>query len=51
MRNYEFINFQIKKNYYLIEINRPKQLNAINKNTISELMQCFIEIRLSLIHI
>ena len=47
MRNYKFINFQIKKNYYLIEINRSKQLNAINKNTISELMQCFTEIRSS----
>jgi enoyl-CoA hydratase len=45
MRKYQFINFHIKENYYLIEINRPKQLNAINKGTISELKKCFTEIR------
>jgi enoyl-CoA hydratase len=47
MRKYQFINFHIKENYYLIEINRPKQLNAINKGTISELKKCFTEIRSS----
>ena len=48
MKNYQFINFHTKENYYLIEINRPKQLNAINKTTISELKQCFTEIRSSI---
>ncbi len=47
MRKYKFINFHIKENYYLIEINRPKQLNAINKGTISELKKCFTDIRSS----
>ena len=37
MREFKFINFNKGKNYYLIEINRPDQLNAINKETIIEL--------------
>ena len=36
MREFKFINFNKGKNYYLIEINRPDQLNAINKETIKE---------------
>ena len=39
MREFKFINFNKGKNYYLIEINRPDQLNAINKETIKELKE------------
>ena len=36
MREFNFINFNKGKNYYLIEIDRQDQLNAINKKTIKE---------------
>lgn len=45
MREFKFINFNKGKNYYLIEINRPDQLNAINKETIIELKDCFLSIK------
>ena len=45
MREFKFINFNKGKNYYLIEINRPDQLNAINKETIKELKDCFLSIK------
>ena len=45
MREFKFINFNKGKNYYLIEINRPDQLNAINKETIEELKDCFLSIK------
>ena len=45
MSQYNFINFIKGKNYYLIEINRPNQLNAINKKTIEELKDCFLNIK------
>ena len=45
MREFKFINFNKGKNYYLIEINRPNQLNAINKETIKELKDCFLSIK------
>ena len=44
MSQYNFINFIKGKNYYLIEINRPNQLNAINKKTIEELKDCFLQL-------
>ena len=45
MREFNFINFNKGKNYYLIEIDRPDQLNAINKKTIKELKDCFLSIK------
>ena len=45
MREFNFINFNKGKNYYLIEINRPDQLNAINIETIKELKDCFLSIK------
>ena len=45
MSEFDFINFNKGKNYYLIEINRPDQLNAINKETIKELKDCFLSIK------
>jgi len=45
MSEFDFINFNKGKNYYLIEINRPDQLNAINKKTIKELKDCFLSIK------
>ena len=45
MREFKFINSNKGKNYYLIEINRPDQLNAINTETVKELKDCFLSIK------
>ena len=41
MNEYNNILFSKEKNFYLVKINRPKQLNALNQETISELKKCF----------
>ena len=41
MNNYSNIIFEIRDDYYFVKINRPKNLNALNQDTISELKQCF----------
>ena len=37
MNEYNNILFSKEKDFYLVKINRPKQLNALNQETISEL--------------
>ena len=32
--------FSIEEDFYLIKINRPKKLNALNQDTLSELKKC-----------
>ena len=41
MNEYNNILFSKEKDFYLLKINRPKQLNALNQETISELKKCF----------
>ena len=41
MNEYNNILFSKEKDFYLVKINRPKQLNALNQQTISELKKCF----------
>ena len=41
MNNYNNLIFEKRDDYYLLKINRPKNLNALNQDTISELKQCF----------
>ena len=41
MNNYNNIIFEIRDDYYFVKINRPKNLNALNLDTISELKHCF----------
>ncbi|MGB0884299.1 MAG: enoyl-CoA hydratase-related protein [Flavobacteriales bacterium] len=43
--NYENLIVNIDQQVALVEINRPKKLNALNKLTISELHQVFTELR------
>ena len=40
MNNYNNINVYKKDFYFHIEINRPKQLNALNQATIKEIGSC-----------
>ena len=40
MNNYNNINVYKKDFYFHIEINRPKQLNALNQATIKEIDSC-----------
>ena len=39
MKNFKNIIFDKRDNYYLIKVNRPKNLNALNQDTIAELKQ------------
>ena len=39
--NFDNILVDIKENFATITINRPKKLNALNKNTIEELHEAF----------
>ena len=39
--NYNNLIFEEKKDFYLVKINRPKFLNALNQETINELTNCF----------
>jgi len=41
MIRYNNLLFEVTKDYYLIKINRPKNLNALNQETIKELKSCF----------
>jgi|TARA_B110000263_G_scaffold202596_1_gene182374 enoyl-CoA hydratase len=41
MKAYKNILFSKEKNYYMVKINRPDHLNALNQNTIDELKECF----------
>ena len=41
MIRYNNLLFEVTKDYYLIKINRPKNLNALNQDTIKELKSCF----------
>ena len=43
MNNYNNINVYRKDFYFHIEINRPKQLNALNQATIKEIGSCLNE--------
>ena len=39
MKNFKNIIFDERDNYYLIKVNRPNNLNALNQDTIAELKQ------------
>ena len=39
--NYNNLIFEEKKDFYLVKINRPEFLNALNQETINELTNCF----------
>ena len=41
MKNYNNLILDIENDFYLIKINRPKFLNALNQETIHELRICF----------
>ncbi len=41
MKNYNNLILDIENDFYLIKINRPKFLNALNQETIHELRTCF----------
>tara|TARA_B100000287_G_scaffold433219_1_gene494420 strand:+ start:951 stop:1739 length:789 start_codon:yes stop_codon:yes gene_type:complete len=41
MMKYNNLIFEEKKDFYLVKINRPKFLNALNQETINELTNCF----------
>ena len=41
MKNYNNLILDIENDFYLIKINRPKYLNALNQETIHELRTCF----------
>ena len=43
--NFKNLIFSIEEDFYLIKINRPKQLNALNQDTLSELKKCIEYIR------
>ena len=38
--NFKNLIFSIEEDFYLIKINRPKKLNALNQDTLSELKKC-----------
>ena len=43
--NFKNLIFSIEEDFYLIKINRPKKLNALNQDTLSELKKCIEYIR------
>lgn len=47
MKNYNNLILEIEKDFYMIKINRPKYLNALNQETINELKDCFEFIELN----
>lgn len=45
MKQFEFLTVEISDGIALVMINRPKQLNALNKKTLSELNEAFESLR------
>ena len=40
--NFKNLIFSIEEDFYLIKINRPKKLNALNQDTLLELKKCIL---------